>query len=124
LGSSGNAVIRRRQAVRFLSSPRLFRCSTIALIVLRELESIAATTRGEVRARALPEIGLIQRVSNAFAQAASTYVQAAEVAATLGQIEIVVDAWIGLACVHNLARDHGAVADALQRAAAGSQFPF
>ena len=87
---------------------------------LRGLRSLAAANSGELRARALLEIAYIERVSNAFAAAASTYTQAADIAGPLGRADIVVDAWIGLARTQNLARDHGAAADALDRAIAAA----
>lgn len=85
-----------------------------------KLKSIAATISGEVRARALLELGYIQRVSHALTEAASTYAQAAKAATPLGRTDIVFDAWIGLARTHNDARDYGAAADALEHAISAS----
>jgi hypothetical protein len=53
---------------------------------LPALRSLAAANNGELRARALLEITYIQRVSNAFAQAASTYTEAANIAEPLGRM--------------------------------------
>ena len=84
------------------------------------LQSLAETASGELRARALIEIAFIERVSNAFAQAADTYTQAADLAARLGNNDIQFDGWIGVARSQGFANNHGSAADALERAIAAA----
>ena len=88
---------------------------------LPELQSIAARTSGELRARALLEIAEIQRLSNAASEAVPSYTRAADAAARLGGSDIAFDAWMGLARTHNLfTKDHGAAAAAMERAIAAA----
>jgi hypothetical protein len=107
----------------FLENFRVSRARDPALMLRRlpELQSIAARTNGEIRARALLEIGFIQRASNAGSKAVSSYTQAADVATQRGRSDIAFDAWIGLALTHSLfTKDHGAAAAALERAIAAA----
>jgi hypothetical protein len=80
------------------------------------LHTIASTAAGNTRIRALLEIAHIQRMTNAFAEAARTYDQAAQLAAQLGQQDLVFESSIGSARSLGSAHQHGAAAQALDRA--------
>jgi hypothetical protein len=90
---------------------------------LSGLQSLANGTDREVRARAFLEIGNIQRLSNEFADAGSTYTQAAIVASGLGRSDLAFEAWVAVARSHILGtHDYGAAETAIEHAmdAAGS----
>jgi CHAT domain-containing protein len=80
------------------------------------LQALAAAARGDTRVRALLEIAYIQRVSNAFAKAAYTYAQAAQLAAQLGRSDLVFESSIGAARSLGSAHEHGTAAQSLERA--------
>lgn len=80
------------------------------------LQALAQTGTAEIRAKALIEIGYIQRVSSEFEPAAETYAHAANVAASIGNTDIQFDAWMGAARAKGSARNHGAATEDLERA--------
>jgi len=83
----------------------------------RDLRSLADTTSGEVQARALFELGSVQRLSDQFPQSVSTLTRAAQLATQLGRSDVAFDAWIGVARAHILGtHDHGAAEAAMERA--------
>jgi len=84
------------------------------------LQALAQTGSPEIRAKALIEIGYIQRVSSEFEPAAETYTHAANVAASIGNNGIQFDAWMGAARAKGSARNHGAATEDLERAMAAA----
>ena len=84
-----------------------------------QLQARVATSSVATKARALYELGSIQRLTNEYARAAATLTQAAELAAASGAPDVAFDAWIGVARAHAYGTsDHGAAAVAYERAAA------
>jgi hypothetical protein len=61
-----------------------------------DLRLITATTAGEVQARALFELGSVERLSNEFPESVSTLTRAAELATRLGRQDIAFDAWVSV----------------------------
>ncbi|HVH84660.1 MAG TPA: CHAT domain-containing protein, partial [Steroidobacteraceae bacterium] len=84
------------------------------------LQALAERGTPEIRASALIEIAFIQRVSNDFGRAAESYTRAASIAAPLGSSDILFDAWMGAARAMGSTRNHGAAAEALERAIAAA----
>jgi hypothetical protein len=75
----------------------------------RDLRSLADATSGEEQARALLELGSVQRLSDQFPEAVSTLTRAAQLATGLGRSNVAFDAWIGVARAHIIGtHDHGA----------------
>ena len=88
------------------------------------LAALAQRSTGEVRARALLELGTAQRMGDDFQAAIASFSRAAEAAQPLGLRDVVFTAWIGIARAHEYGTsDHGAAATAFERAvdAAGAQ---
>ena len=88
------------------------------------LRVLVQRSSGETRARALQELGTVQRLRNEFPSAVVTYTQAAQAAQDLGLRDVAFEAWIGVARAHEYGTsDHGAAAAAFERAvdAAGEQ---
>jgi CHAT domain-containing protein len=88
------------------------------------LAELARGSSGELRARALVELGTAQRMGNDFQDAITTYSKAAAIAETLGLRDVAFSAWLGIARAHEYGTsNHGAAAIALERAvdAAGEQ---
>ena len=79
-----------------------------------DLRSLVEATSGAVQARALLELGSVQRLSNEFPQAVSTLTRAAELATRLGSSEVAFEAWIEVARAHIIGtHDHGAAQAAM-----------
>jgi len=88
------------------------------------LAALAQSSTGKTRARALLELGTVQRLANDFPGAIATLSQAAEAAKAAGLPDVAFEAWIGVARAHDIGtKDHGAAAVALEKAvdAAGAQ---
>jgi hypothetical protein len=85
------------------------------------LQVLAAASDGATKARALYELGTIQRMTNDFSRAAATLTEAAELAAASGVLDVAFDAWIGVARAHAYGTaDHGAAALAYEHAVAAA----
>jgi CHAT domain-containing protein len=83
------------------------------------LEALAATSNGVTKARALYELGTIQRMTNHFSQAAATLTEAANLATASGARDVAFDAWLGVASAHaDGTADHAAAAVAYEHALA------
>jgi CHAT domain-containing protein len=81
------------------------------------LEALAAASDGATRARALYELGTIQRMTNHFSHAAATLAEAADLAAASGARDVAFNAWIGVARAHAYGTaDHAAAAAAYEHA--------
>jgi hypothetical protein len=94
------------------------------IVAANELAVLVQNSSAELLARALLELGTVQRLSNDFTGAVATFGKAAQQAISLGLADVVFDAWIGIARAHEYGTsDHGAAAAALDRAidAAGEQ---
>jgi CHAT domain-containing protein len=90
----------------------------------RGLDALVRGSSGETRARALLELGTVQRMHNDFRDAVTTLSRAAEAANPLRLRDVTFEAWIGIARAHELGTsDHRAAAVAFERAldAAGEQ---
>ena len=90
----------------------------------RGLATLVQRSNGETRARALLELGTVQRLRNEFSVAAATLGEAAQAAQALGLRDVAFEAWIGVARANEYGMaDHGAAATAFERAvdAAGEQ---
>ena len=88
------------------------------------LAALVRGSSGELRARALLELGTVQRIRNEFQTAIVTLTLAAESAEALGLRDVAFEAWLGVARAHEYGTaDHGAAAAAFERAvdAAGEQ---
>ena len=88
------------------------------------LAALVRSSSGETQARALLELGTVQRLGNDFPGAVATLSQAAQTAESLGLRDVAFQAWIGVARAHEYGTsDHGAAAIAFERAvdAAGEQ---
>jgi hypothetical protein len=88
------------------------------------LAALVQNSSGEMRARALLELGIVRRLSNDFIGAVATLGQAAEEATALGLHDVAFEGWIGVARAHEYGTaDRGAAAIAFERAidAAGEQ---
>lgn len=91
------------------------------------LAALVQQSTGELRARALLELGTAQRMGGDFQTAIATYSRAAEAAEPLGLRDVAFTAWIGIARAHEYGTsDHGAAAIAFERAvdAAGQQTTY
>lgn len=90
----------------------------------RSLVAFVQESSGEMRARALLELGTAQRMGGDFRGGIATLSMAAEAAAALGLHDVAFTAWIGVARAHLYGTsDHGSAAIAFERAvdAAGDQ---
>jgi CHAT domain-containing protein len=90
----------------------------------RGLDALVRSSSGETRARALLELGNVQRMHNDFRDSVTTMTRAAQAADALRLRDVTFEAWIGVARAHDSGTsDHGAAAVALERAvdAAGEQ---
>lgn len=88
------------------------------------LADLVQRSGGETRARALLELGTVQRLRNEFREAVGTFGRAAQAAEDLGLRDVAFEAWIGVARAHEYGTsDHGAAAAAFEHAvdAAGEQ---
>jgi CHAT domain-containing protein len=88
------------------------------------LAALVQQSTGELRARALVELGGAQRMGNDFQVAITTYSTAADMAEALGLRDVAFSAWLGIARANAYGTsNHGAAAIALERAvdAAGEQ---
>src|SRR5262245_726128 len=83
------------------------------------LQALIAASNGATKARALFELGTIQRMTNHFPQAAATLAEAANLATASGAGDVAFDAWLGVASAHAYGTsDHAAAAVAYERALA------
>ena len=83
------------------------------------LEALAAASDGATRAKALYELGTIERMTNHFSHAAVTLAEAADLAAASSARDVAFDAWIGVARAHAYGTaDHAAAAVAHEHAVA------
>ena len=81
------------------------------------LEALVKTANGEMRARALMQLGTVLRMSNNYQAAITAQTEAAREAEALGLKDLAFDAWIGVARANdNGPADHGAAATAFNRA--------
>lgn len=88
-----------------------------ARAIERDIETVVQTSEGEMRARALYELGQIQRLTGRFEEAIPTYERAALAAEGGGLADVAFDAWLGIARSHAYGtRNHGAAARAFARA--------
>ncbi|HTI80331.1 MAG TPA: CHAT domain-containing protein [Acetobacteraceae bacterium] len=88
------------------------------------LVGLVQRSSGETRARALLDLGKVQRLRNEFPEAVATLSEAAQAAQALGLRDVAFEAWIGIARAHAYGTsDHGAAATAFEHAvdAAGEQ---
>ena len=82
-----------------------------------KLDALVRNSTGETRARALLELGTVQRMHNNFLDAVATLSQAAQMGQALALHDVIFEAWIGIARAHEYGTsDHGAAAVALERA--------
>ena len=81
------------------------------------LAALVHNSNGETRARALLELGTVQRLRDEYTDAVATLGQAAQAAQDLGLRDVAFEAWIGIARAHEYGTaDHGAAAAAFERA--------
>ncbi len=81
------------------------------------LAALAQQSTGELRARALVELGTAQRMGNDFQGAITTNSTAVDMAQALGLSDVAFSAWLGIARAHEYGTsNHGAAAIALERA--------
>src|SRR5712671_7658472 len=88
------------------------------------LDALVRSSSGETQARALLELGTVQRMHNDFREAVTTLSRAAQAADALRLRDVTFESWIGIARAHESGTsDHGAAAVAFERAvdAAGEQ---
>jgi CHAT domain-containing protein len=83
------------------------------------LVALAAASDGSTKARALYELGTIERMTDDYSNAAATLAEAAELAAASGAGDVAFDAWIGVARAQAYGTtDHAAAAVAYEHAVA------
>ncbi|TEU00601.1 MAG: CHAT domain-containing protein [Anaerolineales bacterium] len=88
-----------------------------ASAIENNIKTFVEASDGELRARALFELAMIQRISNKFGEAIRNYESTAAVAEALGHKDLLFDAWLGIARSHAYGtRDHGATAVAFEQA--------
>lgn len=81
------------------------------------LQSLAAASSGELRTRALLELGTAQRLQDDYTGAVATLSEAARLAQSLGLRDLAFEAWIGVARAYEYGTsDHGAAAAAFDHA--------
>ncbi|MGA1795648.1 MAG: CHAT domain-containing protein [bacterium] len=87
----------------------------------KRLRTLEKNSEGELLAQTLFELATIQRITNQFETAIGNYERAAVVAKENQDTEIEFDAWLGVARSHAYGtRNHGAAADAFDRAVASA----
>lgn len=86
-----------------------------------QLQRLSASAEGESLARALWELGTVQRFTGRFAEAIDSYQRAVQAATAAGASDAAFDAWIGIARAHLYGTaDHGAAARAFASAEAAA----
>ena len=83
----------------------------------RGLAALVQGSGGQIRARALLELGTVQRLRNEFEDAIATLSHAAQAAQALDLRDVAFEAWIGVARANEYGTsDHGAAATAFEHA--------
>jgi CHAT domain-containing protein len=81
------------------------------------IKTFVEASDGEIRARALFELAMVQRINNKFREAIRNYENTVAIAEALGHKDLLFDAWLGIARSHAYGtRNHGAAAMAFEQA--------